>query len=111
MATPAAPSAELSGIWDVEITYAASKTMHTLQLLQNGARVTGNHQGNFQSRDISGTVAADGVTLASNVNERHGDSLNYRFTGKATGDTMSGTLDLGEYLAATWTAKRRGRPA
>ena len=109
--TPAAPSAELSGIWDVEITYAASKTIHTLQLLQNGARVTGNHQGNFQSRDISGTVAADGVTLASNVTERHGDSLNYRFTGKATGDTMSGTLDLGEYLAATWTAKRRGRPA
>ena len=111
VATPAPPAAELSGIWDVEIPYAASKTMHTLQLLQNGPRVTGNHQGNFQSRDISGTVAGDGVTLASNVTERHGDSLNYRFTGKATGDTMSGTLDLGEYLAATWTAKRRGRPA
>ena len=109
--TPAPPAAELSGIWDVEIKYAASKTTHTLQLLQNGARVSGNHQGNFQSRDISGTVAGNDVTLQSTVTERHGDSLNYRFSGKATGDTMSGTLDLGEYLAATWTAKRRGRPA
>ena len=109
---PAPPAAELSGIWDVEIKYTASKTTHTLQLLQNGARVTGNHQGNFQSRDISGAVAGSDVTLQSVVTERHGDSLNYRFAGKVSGDTMTGTLDLGEYLGATWTAKRRGgRPA
>ena len=105
---PAPPAADLSGLWDVEITYTASKTTHALQLLQNGPRVTGNHQGNFQSRDISGTIAGNDVTLQSVVTERHGDSLNYRFAGKASGDTMSGTLDLGEYLAATWTAKRRG---
>ena len=59
---PAPPAADLSGIWDVEITYTASKTTHTLQLLQQGARVTGNHQGNFQSRDISGTVAGSDLT-------------------------------------------------
>jgi L-seryl-tRNA(Ser) seleniumtransferase len=104
---PAPPAADLSGVWDVEITYAASTTSHTLQLFQNGARVTGVHQGNFQSRDINGTVNGTGVALASVVTERHGDSLNYRFSGTAAGDTMSGTLDLGEYLAATWTAKRR----
>ena len=109
---PAAPASELSGVWDVEITYTASKTTHTLQLVQSGARLTGVHQGNFQSRDISGTVAGNAIALQSVVTERHGDSLNYRFTGQASGDTMSGTLDLGEYLGATWTAKRRGgRPA
>jgi L-seryl-tRNA(Ser) seleniumtransferase len=106
--SPAPPAADLSGVWDVEITYTASRTNHTLQLLQNGARVTGVHQGNFQSRDINGTVNGDSVALASVVTERHGDSLNYRFTGKASGDTISGTLDLGEYLTATWTGKRRG---
>ncbi len=46
------------------------------------------------------------MTLASSVTERHGDSLNYRFSGKVSGDSMSGSLDLGEYLTATWTAKR-----
>jgi L-seryl-tRNA(Ser) seleniumtransferase len=109
--TPAPPAADLSGVWDVEITYTASKTTHTLQLFQNGARVSGVHQGNFQSRDITGTVSGNGVAIASVVTERHGDSLNYRFSGKAAGDAMSGTLDLGEYLAAAWTAKRRSRPA
>jgi L-seryl-tRNA(Ser) seleniumtransferase len=46
------------------------------------------------------------VALASTVTERHGDALNYRFTGKLTGDSLSGALDLGEYLGATWIAKR-----
>ena len=32
--------------------------------------------------------------------------LSFRFTGTVTGDTMAGTLDMGEYLAAKWTAKR-----
>jgi L-seryl-tRNA(Ser) seleniumtransferase len=104
---PAAPAVDLSGVWDVQIAYTASTTTHALQLVQHGARVMGVHQGNFQSRDISGSVNGSAVTLASVVTERHGDSLNYRFTGNAVGDTMSGTLDLGEYLGATWTAKRR----
>ena len=50
--------------------------------------------------------AGDAISLASIVTERHGDALNYRFTGKLSGETMSGSLDLGEYLSATWTARR-----
>jgi len=34
-------------------------------------------------------------------------ALNFTFNGKVTGDTMSGTLDMGEYLKARFTAKRR----
>jgi hypothetical protein len=103
---PVTPVANLSGRWEVEIKYTASATTHTLHLQQNGNRVEGIHQGNFLTRDVAGTISGDTVTLASNVTERHGDSLNYRFSGKVTGDTLSGTLNLGEYRSATWTAKR-----
>ena len=100
------PASNLSGGWDVEIKYAASGTTHRLHLQQNGNRVDGIHQGNFLTRDITGTISGDMVTLSSNVTERHGDSLNYRFRGKVSGDTMSGDLDLGEYRTAAWTARR-----
>jgi L-seryl-tRNA(Ser) seleniumtransferase len=103
---PATPATNLSGRWDVEIMYAASGTTHRLHLQQNGNRLDGIHQGNFLTRDITGTISGDTVTLSSNVAERHGDSLNYRFRGKASGDTLSGDLDLGEYRTATWTARR-----
>jgi L-seryl-tRNA(Ser) seleniumtransferase len=101
-----APAANLSGAWQIEIQYAAGKTTHRVHLQQNGNRIDGIHQGNFLTRDISGTIDGDAISLASIVTERHGDALTYRFSGKLSGETMSGALDLGEYLTATWTARR-----
>jgi L-seryl-tRNA(Ser) seleniumtransferase len=103
---PRPPAGSVAGAWQIEIQYAASKTTHRVQLQQDGNRIEGIHQGNFLTRDISGTINGDAISLASVVTERHGDALNYRFTGKLSGETMSGSLDLGEYLSATWTARR-----
>ena len=36
----------------------------------------------------------------------YGAALSFAFTGKLDGNTMSGTLDMGEYLSAKWTANR-----
>jgi uncharacterized pyridoxal phosphate-dependent enzyme len=101
-----APVANLSGSWEVEIQYAASKSTHVLHLQQKGNDLEGTQRGNFLARDIAGTINGDNVTLLSNVTERHGDALRYRFTGKVSGDTMSGTLDMGEYLTASWVGRR-----
>lgn len=111
MEAPAPPVANLAGRWDVEIQFAASATTHTIHIQQNGDRLEGIHQGTFLTRDISGTIDGDAVTLASVVTERHGDALTYRFQGKVTGDGMAGSLDMGEYLKATWTGRRPGSPA
>ncbi len=102
-----APSADLSGRWDVEIRFAAGKSTHVLHVVQKGGRLEGAHQGDFISRDFSGDIRGDAVQFASFQGESHGDSLSYRFSGKVAGDSMSGSLDMGEYLGATWTAKRR----
>ena len=50
----------------------------------------------------------DGATVmfTSRITERSGNALNYRFTGELSGDTLSGTIDMGEYRSATWTARR-----
>jgi L-seryl-tRNA(Ser) seleniumtransferase len=100
------PAANLSGRWQVEIRYAASTSTHSLHLQQIGNRLEGIHQGNFLTRDIAGSINGDQVTLASTVTERHGDALNYRFSGKVSGETIDGTVSLGEYLGATWIARR-----
>lgn len=103
----AEPSADVSGAWQVEIQFVAGKSTHGFQLLQTGNRLTGSHQGDFATRDIAGTISGDTVTLSSNLAAR-GDTAPFRFTGTLAGDAIAGTLDLGEYLGATWTARRRG---
>ncbi|MGO9261865.1 MAG: hypothetical protein ACLQU1_37015 [Bryobacteraceae bacterium] len=103
---PMAPSGDLNGRWDVHIEFAAGSSDHVFHVKQTGNQLAGTHQGEFVARDFSGSIAGDEVHIASNVGEVHGAALSYRFDGKLNGDTMSGTLDMGEYLGAKWTAKR-----
>ena len=100
------PAVDLSGRWDVNIEYQAGRSNHSLFLKQQGNRIEGAHQGDFVSRDLAGDIAGDRVRMASTYTERHGDALSFEFTGRVSGDEMSGTLDMGEYLTAKWTAKR-----
>ena len=101
-----APSADLSGRWNVRIQYAAGTSTHVLHLRQKGNDVEGTHQGDFISRDLTGTISGSDVRLRSNHSGQTGDALSFTFTGKAMTDEMAGELDMGEYLAAKWTAKR-----
>ena len=104
--TPATPAADLSGRWDVKIQFAAGTGEHTLHIRQQGNQLTGTHQGEFTARDFTGTISGNDVRIASSIGEVHGAALSYHFNGKLEGDSLSGDLDLGEYLAAKWTAKR-----
>ncbi|HXB68027.1 MAG TPA: hypothetical protein VNY05_07275 [Candidatus Acidoferrales bacterium] len=108
--SPKAPSADLSGRWEVHIEFAAGTGDHVFHVRQQGSQLVGTHQGEFVSRDFSGTISGDEVQISSSIGEVHGAALSYRFAGKLSGDTMSGTLDMGEYLGAKWTAKRHAFP-
>jgi uncharacterized pyridoxal phosphate-dependent enzyme len=101
-----APAGDISGQWRVAITFVASTTTHVLQLRQKSATIEGSHQGDFDTRDVSGSMDGARVMLTSRITERAGYALNYRFTGELAGDTMSGSIDMGEYRSATWTARR-----
>jgi L-seryl-tRNA(Ser) seleniumtransferase len=103
---PAPPAADLSGQWNVRIEYAAGAATHVFHLRQRDHDIDGSHQGEFVSRDLSGTIHGDVVRIRSAYGEQHGDALSFSFTGKAAGESMSGTLDMGEYLSAAWSATR-----
>jgi L-seryl-tRNA(Ser) seleniumtransferase len=105
--TTAAPTADVTGQWNVRIQYAAATSNHTLHLTQKGNDLGGFHQGEFTTREITGTLDGDAIRIRSAYGEQHGDSVNLTFAGKVTGDQMGGPLDMGEYLTATWTATRR----
>ena len=104
---PATAAADLSGLWNVRIQFAAAASTHVLHLTQRGNELGGVHQGEFMTREITGTIDGDSVRIRSAYGEQHGDSVNLTFSGTIAGDEMSGTLDMGEYLGATWTATRR----
>ena len=102
----ATPVSDLTGRWNVTIEYASGSSAHALHLRQRGHDIDGTHQGDFVSRDLTGTISGSDVRLRSSYGGQSGDSLSFTFTGKVSGEAMSGDLDMGEYLGAKWTARR-----
>ena len=72
------PAGDVSGSWKVDIQFAASRSVHTLDLVQQGNRLKGTHQGDFTAREVSGTIDAAAVTFDTSAAEFHGDSLSTR---------------------------------
>jgi seryl-tRNA(Sec) selenium transferase len=104
-----APSANISGRWDVDIDFYNSKGRHSFFIEQNGNNLIGAHQGEFTTRNITGTLDGNRIRLSSS--ERHNSqSVPFTFTGTAANDAIEGDLAMGEYLAAKFTAKRYVQP-
>jgi hypothetical protein len=103
----------LAGRWDVDIDFYSSKGRHSFFIEQNGNSIIGSHQGEFTTRNMTGTV--DGNKIRFSSSERYQGSqmehnVSFNFTGTATNDTMEGEIAMGEYLAAKFTAKRYAQP-
>ena len=90
---------------DVDWTDGNTQTNAGSWFLQKGDKVVGSHRGEFLSGDIRGTV--EGAKLRCRSSHHYeGTSIGYLFEGVADGDTMRGTVDVGEYGQAPFTARR-----
>ena len=102
---PSGSTAQVGGEWDVEIVYTRDRAAHTLFLEQNGAKLRGSHRGEFLTADASGSVDGSKVRCHS-LHHYEGTSIGYKFEGVADGDTIRGTVDVGEYGKVPFTARR-----
>jgi L-seryl-tRNA(Ser) seleniumtransferase len=102
---PAGQPAAISGQWDLHLNFVHGAASHTLLLEQDGGKLVGTHQGEFASGDLNGTVAANTVRFQSSL-PTDGTRVSFQFSGTAEGGKMSGTVALGEYGEAKWTAEK-----
>lgn len=101
----AAPAFEISGRWELDVQYSRGSARHRLTLVANGNRIDGTHIGRRLEGVLSGTVDGVRVRMRSSL-PIQGTRLSYRFDGTVNGTTMEGTVALGEYGTAQWTARR-----
>ena len=101
----AAPVADLTGRWDVDVEFYSSRSQHTLFIEQEGNLIKGSHKGDFTLRDMVGTLEGDQVKLSSSERQI-ADNVTFIFHGTATAEKMSGQIYMGEYIGANFTAVR-----
>jgi D-glucosaminate-6-phosphate ammonia-lyase len=101
----AAPAADISGTWDVEMHYEVGSSRHKLVFVVKGNNLSGLHQGWAYQGDLKGHVDGAEVKFHS-AHPADGNILSYIFTGRLSGDAMSGECSLGEYGQAKWRATK-----
>ena len=105
----AAPEANITGRWDVDIEFFSSMSQHTFFIeKQDGNWIDGSHKGDFSTRDMVGTIEGDQVKLSS-ADKQVADNIPFIFSGIVSGDKMSGQIYLGEYINARFTATRHSQ--
>ncbi len=104
-AAPGAAAVDLSGRWDLTVQYFTSVSQQRLFIQQDGNWIEGVHQSEYSVQDLAGVIDGEQVKLRSHVRQP-GDSIPFLFAGTVEGDTMSGSIHLGEYLTATFSAVR-----
>lgn len=100
-----APSVSLGGHWEVEMEFFTSKSAHKFFIDQDGNWIQGSHQSDFSMSEIVGMVEGNKVKLRSS-HRQAGDGITYWFSGEVKDNVMSGSVFLGEYLTAKFSAKR-----
>ncbi|MCK0136103.1 aminotransferase class V-fold PLP-dependent enzyme [Arenibacter sp. S6351L] len=101
-----APSnTNISGHWEVEMEFFTSKSVHKFFLEQEGNWIKGTHTSDYAMQEMAGMIEGDDVKLKSHFSVP-GNSIHYWFSGKVSDGTFKGSVFLGEYLTAKFTAKR-----
>ncbi|CAG5002214.1 hypothetical protein DYBT9275_02840 [Dyadobacter sp. CECT 9275] len=104
------PAADISGRWEVSIDFYTSKSKHTFFIeKQDSNWLTGTHKGEFATRELVGNIDGDEVRFQSRYSVP-GDNLVMTFYGKLSGDTITGEIDMVEYVTAKFTAKKTAYP-
>jgi L-seryl-tRNA(Ser) seleniumtransferase len=102
---PSGPMANVDGQWRLHIKYLSGSSDHHLTFEQKEGQLVGTHRGDVIVGDLRGTVEGPEVRFRSRC-RYEGTMLSYDFTGTQQGDRLGGTVDMGEYGKAEWTAER-----
>jgi L-seryl-tRNA(Ser) seleniumtransferase len=105
---PAAASANLTGRWEIDITFAASSTKWQMYLNNDGNLLGGVYRSPVVPEGtLTGQIAGDRVEIQSR-GRHEGMAFNYVFTGVVNGGRqMEGEVALGwEDGSARWTGRR-----
>ncbi len=104
------PGADITGRWNVHVKFYRDESNQSFIVeKQDGNWVYGSHKGDFDTRDMAGTIEGNQVKFVS-VHRQPGNSINYIFIGELNGDSMSGRLFMGQYLDASFTAEKHVYP-
>ena len=104
---PPKPAIDLTGKWLVELHLEMGTATPTLELKQEGEKISGTYTGRYGAFPLSGTLKDRTLQFSFKMNA-DGTDASMSFVGEvaADGQTMKGKAEMEGLGDAAWNAKR-----
>ena len=103
--TGAPAPASVAGTWNVSLELGAITGHPSIELKQDGEKITGTYRGRYGAAPIEGTVKEKEIAFSVTFNAEGQQTTGY-FVGVVDGDAMSGDVEFEGAGEGTWSAKR-----
>jgi len=103
----AAPAGDVAGLWEADLQFNVGSVRHTFYLDPKGNTISGQYSGRLVKGPLKGHIDGNNVEFRGG-GRIEGASLHYTYKGTFDGKQMSGTVELGEYGTARFSATRKG---
>lgn len=95
-----------AGTWALRVETAMGVGTPTLLLTQEGTTLSGMYRGRFGEAPVTGRLAGDAIEFSTRISGPMG-ATDLRYTGRVSGDTMSGSLRLGKGEGGQFSGTRQ----
>ena len=100
-----AEPAKVAGLWNVALELGSIAGSPTIELKQDGEKITGTYRGRYGASPLSGEIKENQIVFSVTMNAEGQQTTGY-FAGVVEGDKMSGTVEFEGAGEGTWTATR-----
>ena len=100
-----AEPAKVAGEWNVVLELGSIAGRPTLEIKQEGEKITGTYRGRYGASPLEGAVKENQIGFTVTMNAEGQQTTGY-FAGVVDGDKMSGTVEFEGAGEGTWSANR-----
>lgn len=100
-------TANVSGLWELTIVSDQGTFHPTIDLKQDGEKLTGTYKGTFGESKLEGSIKEKKIEWKTTVNAQ-GQAVEFTYRGMVeSASEMKGKVDFAEFGSAEWTAKKK----
>jgi len=99
------PAPTMTGTWAIEAHHSAGTSTPTATITQTGEKLTGKYIGSYGESVLTGTIKGQEFTFTVEIGTEQ--KVEVVYTGTLDGDTIKGSLTMGEMGEGTFTGKRK----
>ena len=100
------PAASMTGTWAIEAHHSAGVSNPTATITQTGEKLNGTYVGSYGESVLTGSIK-DNKEFTFSVEIGTEQKVTVVYTGTLDGDTIKGSLTMGEMGEGTFTGKRK----